>query len=83
MLANGYKNSRWSFWLFLQLNIEMAVKKVKSHFSFSFSMPVGIQIVKKEQANEVWLFICLLRWSCSNNNNNFESLLIIEVLHMS
>jgi hypothetical protein len=58
-LANGYKNSCWptaikiavgqqlSFWPFLQLNVEMAVKETNSYFGYLFSFSVGMQTVKK------------------------------------
>jgi hypothetical protein len=36
-----------SFWPFLQLNVEMAVKETNSHFGYLFSFSVGMQTVKK------------------------------------
>jgi hypothetical protein len=36
-----------SFWPFLQLNVEMAVKETNSHFGYLFSFFIEKQIVKK------------------------------------
>jgi hypothetical protein len=36
-----------SFWPFLQLNVEMAVKETNSHFGYLFNSFVGMQTVKK------------------------------------
>jgi len=36
-----------SFWPFLQLNVEMAVKETNSYFGYLFSSSVGMQTVKK------------------------------------
>ena len=38
-------DSRWLFWSFLHLTVEMALDKAKSHFSYCFASPIGMPTV--------------------------------------